>query len=219
MSDNEDPFYESSKEKDKLDNLLKIEIDGILKKFSKEDIKEFVYDLLLIFSIMDNIENNYSDGNIQLEKDIKKFNQLIKDWNLKYQDILLKTSGFDSGLLVYLREKQLSNLVPVIKKMNRFKEIEVSEEKIEAFFEHNEQENTLTITKKDNLKLVYLKEDMLSPSSPEFRICIYFGLKNGFNKAIDLQNYSDEFSFDIENVTDAPEMYQIKFILWNRLFN
>ena len=220
MSENEDPFFESNKKEDELDNLLKVEIDGVLKGFSKSDIKEFVHDLFLAFSVLENIEKNYGDLNTQLERDIKRFKQMIKDWNTKYWDIILEfcDSNTEPGLKVLLREKQLSNLVSVIKKMNRFKELDIDEEKIEALFEYNEQENTLTIKKNDNINLIYLREDMLDPRSPEFRICTFFGLKNGFNKEIDLQDYAEEFSFDIENISDTPERYQIKFILWNRLF-
>ena len=92
--------------------------------------------------------------------------------------------------------------------MNRFKKYELYSKggrTLEAFFDsrQSEGENTLTLKEeKDLLKLIYLQEHMLDPHSPEFRLCTFYAMKEGFNKDIDLQKYENDFSFFI---TDGIE--------------
>ena len=219
MTEGIDPFYESDKEENKLREKFEVERDGILNNYKNEDIKIFVYDLFLVFDIL----NKLNDENIssQLDRDIKKFKKLIDDWAIKYRDIMFELKTTDElSLRVFFKEEKLVDIIKILKDMNRFDRIQkVDEDELTAVFLIGGEENTLTL-KQDNkrIRLIYLQEDMVNPKSPEFRLCIYYGLKDGFNKETDLQNYGTIFSFDIEEEYESESWYRryptIKFRLW-----
>ena len=226
MSENYDPDAGKKEKIQATENLFEVETDGILREFREEDIKTFVYDLFLVFSVLEHIDQDYGSGSQNFTgKDIKKFKNLIREWNQKYKDVLLdfRTDGLSCLLKVYFKEKDLHRLDLKIRKMNRYSRSSFSEDNYEAEFEESPDNlNTLTIEcQRDYTVLIYNKEDMLQPKSPEFRLCCYFGLAEGYEKRVDLQRYANEFSFDISTEESIEEGHSwssrypdIRFTSW-----
>ena len=98
----------------------------------------------------------------------------------------------------------IDKLSDLVKKMNRFDRIADSdEEELIVVFMIDGEENELTLKRSDeNSELIYLQDDMMNPRSPEFRLSTFFGLHEGYDKGVDLQEYADEFSFDIDEKYD-----------------
>ena len=165
--------------------------------------------------VLEKLDQDYSQGdNSQTARNIRRFKALIKDWNRKYRDILLEfsTDGIQCKLNVSF-DDTMGSISAVIQKMNRFIEISTIGQRINAVFSElgKSGENTLTFESSGRLvRLVYSKEDMLRPGSPEFRICAYYALKNGFDKSIRIiESYKETFSFG-----DQTENYG-----WNSRWN
>jgi hypothetical protein len=202
-----DEFDDSSEEK-KLSNLFEIQSEQILSGYTNEDLKTFVHDLFLIFKVFDHIDHEYYEGeSILIRKDIDKYKSMIKDWNAKYRDIILKfdLGSIECSLCVFIKE-EARNIVPLVKNMKGYISHKIHRKdeytELETVFEGENEgsENTLNLRKeKEILQLIYCKEDMLDPKSPEFRICIYFGLKGGFEHDMNLKKYEKEFSFDLSS--------------------
>ena len=202
MSENEDPFFNPERDivREDLENWFVIETDDILKSYSHEDIKTFVYDFFLSFNILRRLDYIYGKGKgRRLDNDIKKFRIFINDWNRKYRDIILEfiVDGIQCRLDIYLITT-VSEVSKLIERMNRFVNLQKSASKVAATFETGSGDNSLTLkSEKKMMKVIYLEEDMLNPKSPEFKLCTYFAMKNGFEKEINLQKYAEEFSFDL----------------------
>lgn len=214
MSEDYDPFFDSKKDKvrDNLENWFQIETDDILKEYSHSDIKIFVYDLFLSFNILNYIDKLYGQGESnKIDSDIKKYKNFIKEWNKKYRDVILDfiVGGIECKLEIFL-DCNIDYASKLISRMYRYLRTNKSSSKLVAVFKSDEGENTLNLQDdKKMMKMIFLKEDMLNPKSPEFRLCTYFAMKNGFKREIDLQKYANEFSFDIDDSSDEG---------WNRRY-
>jgi hypothetical protein len=181
---------------------FEIDMEGILKEYKPEDIEIFVQDLFFVFNILQNLDHEYGEtDNHEIERDLKKFKNLVKDWNNKYRDIILdfKRTQLECKIDIFIIEKDAETLASVIKGMKRFNTLNLYEKKLDAAFQDIKGgENTLTFEIENRVfRLIYLKGDMLKPQSPEFRLCTYYAMKNGFEKTINLEKYKNMFSFDI----------------------
>ncbi|MFH0876364.1 MAG: hypothetical protein V1859_10585 [archaeon] len=188
-------------------DLFEVETDPILSAYNEEDIKTFVHDLFLAFQVASRIDEAYGEGaSGKTGKNIDSFKLFIQDWNKKYRDILLKFSvtSIECRLDLFIYDT-IKNSANIASKMKRFKQAKLYRKngkiELEATFECSDastNENTLNLIQDGNLlRMIYNKEDMLNAKSPEFKLCAYYGLKNGFVREIDLKKYSQEFSFDL----------------------
>jgi hypothetical protein len=190
------------------DYKFEIELENIFSQYNKRDIKEFVKDLFLIFRVLRSVDREYSSSdNAEIEHDVTKFKSLIKEFNRKYRDILFEfyIDGLQCALKIYFAQRDYESILPIIKQMNRFIGIRRFQDHIEGVYENynenNEGENCVILQKENNmLRMIFQKEDMLNAKSPEFRLCTYFAMKDGFEKSINLQKFGNEFSFQL--VTD-----------------
>ena len=206
--------FSGESENSRLTNLFEIESEEILSVYSEEDIKIFVKDLYLTFKIFDYIDHEYFDTeSIVTKKDIEKFRHMVNDWNKKYRDILLEFSlgSFECNLKVYILEKA-QNILPLVKKMKGYVSSKIiknsSGEELETIFHGSDErnENSLNLRKEEGrLRMIYSLEDMMTPKSPEFRLCIFFALKGGYEKEINVKRYEKEFSFDLTSQRDRTK--------------
>ena len=203
MSENDDPFYRMRQQESPT---LGIEPEEIFKDYNEEDLSVFVNEFYMVFNLSQSLDEDYNQGDSnRTQKNIKRFKNLIKDWNKKYRDILLEflADGLQCRLIISFDEK-LDGIVKIIKRMKRFVEIRsYTARRLNTVFSEQGRrgENTLTFeTDGRTVKMIYSKQDMLKPESPEFRICSYYALKNGFDKTIDIiEKYKEAFSFGSES--------------------
>ncbi|MFH2021340.1 MAG: hypothetical protein ABIJ34_08055 [archaeon] len=202
MSEN-NPFFEPKIS----GTVLEIEQEDIFKEFSDEDLAEFVKEFYFVFNVLALLDQDYGQlDNSQTGKNLKKFKLMIKDWNKKYKDLLLdfQMDGISCKLKVFF-DDDLPHLALLLKKMQRFIGFtKFSNEKLNAVFKEGtaNDENSLTVHNLGNrVELIYSKEDVQDPKSPEFRLCAYYALKNGFDKSINLnEKYENTFSFISETI-------------------
>ncbi len=187
---------------DALDNLFEIETDPIFHGYSQQDVQAFVHDLFLVFNVLSHIDREYGEGDSPfVVRDIENFKKLTDDWNKKYRDIILRfyVTGIECRMAVYLKESR-DNMLLILKRMKSFSKVKTSGPEMEAYFQEgfeNRSDNTLSLyEEKGMFKLIYLAEDMLDPKSPEFKLCTFFGLKDGYDRTISLKKYQKQFSFD-----------------------
>jgi hypothetical protein len=200
------------------EDAFNIESDPILRQFHREDIRIFVQDLFLVFNILAKMD---LDQNNQTDKNISKFRSLMKEWELKYRDVILhfKSDSIECSIKIYFKDT-FENAAHLIESMNRFKSMSRYTAQLDASFEGDKMDNTLTLKSESGLlRMIYLKEDMLRANSPEFKLCTFYAMKDGFDKSINLQKYSEAFSFDADN-TDTVGWYKsysdIRFPSWKR---
>lgn len=183
--------------------------EPILKEYSSEDIEIFIKDIFLVTRIAAHIDKDYGEhDNPDTENDIRKFKKLLLQWEKKYKDIVLKfkITGIECKLLIYVQDTE-ERLAGLLKNMKGFSRLNYHPGKIEGeFSEGLKVTNTVTFSMEEGmLKMIYSKEDILDEKSPEIRVCIFYGLKGGFDKTISLQDYADTFSFDL-----SPELSMIR---------
>ncbi|MBU0758220.1 MAG: hypothetical protein KKF44_09190 [Nanoarchaeota archaeon] len=212
MSEIFDEGDEPIDENELLKDRMILELDGFLQNFNVKDMLTFAEDFYLVFKIYEEIEKNYGEmGTFGVQEDLGRFRKMISEWNLKYRDILLEvtTDSIECNLWVYLREKNINEIIPVLRKMKRLhsiKKLKTSPLKIEAMFGsvENENENSLILLEDGGrIKIIYLREDMLLPHSPEFRFAAYYAMKDGFDRRINIRKYSSEFSFHLPKATSG----------------
>lgn len=196
-------------ERREIDALSHIENDGILSGLVRKDVIHFSRDLYFIFEVLHQLDEDYGDMDSHtLEKDIKRFKEMVDDWNMKYPNLKFKfkVDGIQCLLKVYFLASTPHQLIPVLGKMNRFLRIEVYENYengLEAVYTDDDinstvDENTLTLRPEDGMvRLIYSEEDMQDPKSPEFRLCAYYAVKDGVNHDVDIENTARSFSFEI----------------------
>ncbi len=200
------------------EKIIEISPEEIFMGYDEEDVNIFVKELFFVFSIAQKIDNDYGEGSSQAAKDIKKFKMLMKDWELKYRDIILdfRNDGIQCRLRCHLKDS-VQAAVSIIRKMNNFEKVEIAPSKVNAIFssEKTKEENTVTLEVRQNtLELIYSKEDMLNPKSPEFRLCTYYAMKDGYDKKIELEKkYRDVFSFSFEEAQkyDWQNRWNVRF--------
>jgi hypothetical protein len=203
MSENDDPFFRMRQHESPV---LVLTPEEIFKGQSEKDLSVFVNEFYMVFSILEKLDKDYDQGDsVRTEKNVKKFRSLVKDWNKKYRDLLLVFSadGIQCRLTISFAE-DLQGVADVIRRMNRFMEMRsFSATRLNAVFAEASRkgENTLTLESDGStVTMIHSKEDMLKPESPEFRICAYYAMKDGFDRSIDLlQKYKESFSFGSES--------------------
>ena len=176
-----------------------------LFSYDQKKINDFSNDLHTLFhiykSINDNLDTDYSS---LPEKNKKRFLELVKLWNSKYNNIALQVDSHFK-LKIYFNIN-LENIKQIVKKMIEFSKLELSENELTltAYFDES---NTLTLEGENNYtKLIYLEEDMLDLKSPEFRICTILGLSS-YNSKVDLKKLFQDFAFSSSE--DTVNWYNI----------
>lgn len=176
-----------------------------LFSYDQKKIDDFVKDLHTFMhiykSIYDDLDTDFSSIP---EKNKKKFSEVVKSWNQKYHNIAMQLDS-KFKLKVYFNI-ELEIIKNIAKNMIGFSRFEISEDEktLTAYFD---EENTLTLESVRNFtQLIFLEDDMLNSSSPEFRMCTILGLSS-FDKNIDLDTLFRDFSFSSSE--DTVNWYNI----------
>lgn len=201
----------------------------LLDIFDKKDIKDFQKDIEQIIRISTGVNKEFGKVNKNLDKYIKNYKTLIKLFNRKYNNLLLKikTTLDEIKLFIFLRnEKNVRDVfINVASKIAGLKSIgtsgiEIGAEKFsdelenikdKIYISYYSQDIGSTIIfmeynkKQKNVELHYNLKDIIDEKNPEFKLIAYYALKDGFKK-INIFSEAIKFGFlDLLTETEKKE--------------
>jgi len=179
-------------------------VSGPLKDYPQYLVKEFAEDLIFVFSIFEQLKDIYSqDSYSGTKKRMVQFKELLLKWKKKYRDIFVDFKGGRSESDLEINFLTDSNEIRTLsKKMGDFTRIVETKSSMKIYF-LDDQNYYLTLLKRGELMtLVYSLEDIMNPGSPEFRLCVYFAMKGGFDTSIKLDEKDLSFSFGFNPIKD-----------------
>jgi len=204
--------------------------NDILAEFNSADVKEFKKDLTQMINVGAEIDRYYGEAQHDLDTLIPKFENLVEKFNKKYKGIKIKTKKtIDSfKVRVFLKIKDIKEFfadsasrIPGLKSVGRtnFNQVDISDaEKLASFLDSlldkifisyvDPESGTSTIAAEfDRMEkmneLIYNPVEILNENSAGFKICVFYALKQGFDRKIEV--YGDASTFGFYNLLDEIE--------------
>lgn len=211
----------------------------ILSEFSSSDMNEFKKDFTQLIKVGAEIDRYYAEAHHDLGTLIPKFEKLIDNFNKKYTGIRVRTKKTTENFKVKIflmvddiKEffAESASRIPGLKSVGRtnFNQVDMGNaEKFAKFLDSlsdkiyisyiDPESGTSTITaildrNEKMTELIYSPAEILNENSAGFKICLFYALKHGFDKKIEL--YGDTLKFGFSNLLDELEKRE-----WHDKFN
>ena len=212
--------------------------DNDLSEFSTADINEFKKDFTQIIKVGEYIDTHYSNAKHELDTIIPKYEKLLEKFNKKYSDIKIKTKKTleHFKVMLFVKEKDVKDFfansasrIHGLKSVGRinFNEIDVADaEKFSGFLDSifdkiylsyvDPERGTSTIAAVLNkslemIEILYDAAEVIRENSAGFKICMFYALRNEYDKKIDV--HSDAATFGFSSVPSEMEKRE-----WNDKF-
>lgn len=194
----------------------------ILSDIDEQDIKIFSRDFSQFLKLSIEIDRYYAEWENDITSYLPKFEKLADLFNKKYRNIKIKLSRELNtiNVRILIDENSVKDLfikcaskISGLKSigLTKFASVDISESsKIQKILGKIKNEIYLTylipdigtynvyLSKKHNEKMIELhwdKTETIMEPSPDFNICAYYALKDGFNKKIKIFDESSSFGF------------------------
>ncbi|MAE43313.1 hypothetical protein CMO93_06060 [Candidatus Woesearchaeota archaeon] len=195
---------------------------ALLRSMDKRAINEFRKDLLGMLRVGKELDRHYGESNLDVMDDIKKFDSLIKSFNKKYKNLMLrlvkKTDSIELKLLLNEKsardafENSASKIIglqsvgasgfgtAIVSDSEGFSaELGKIKDKLCVTY-YNPQTGTSKVflqydKKSKKIELVYELEEIEIEPSAEFQIAAYYALNEEYNKKIKLANEAATLGF------------------------
>ena len=213
--------------------------NDLLSGISQKDIKVFSKDFSQLLRVASEIDKYYAEWKQDIDKYLPKFEEFVNLFNKKYKNIKVKVLKKIDGInvKVLLNEKTVKELfnncasriiglksigtknfgAADITETGKFAD-EIDKIKDSVYLTYYLPETgiySVFLSKSKNEKMVELhweiKESVNEPS-PDFRICAYYALKDGYNKKSKLFDEGGTFGFT--NLLTRKERHE-----WLHKFN
>jgi|SRR3989338_1800664 len=202
----------------------------LLSEFSAIDISNFKKDFYQMMKVGAEIDRYYGEAQTDLDVFIPKFEKLSEQFNRKYKGIKIKPKkGIDSyRVRLFIKEKNVKDFfanaaskIPGLRSVGRknFNQIDVGNtEKFANFLDSimdrlclsyiDPESGTSTVaaeydTREKMVEIIYNTPEILNDNSACLRICVFYALKYGFDKKIEV--YGNASTFGFYNILDEIE--------------
>ena len=208
----------------------------LLDTLSKKDAAVFSKDFIRLVQIALGMENNYLENNADVDVLMPRYKSLVNLFNKKYKGLLLKIQQTTTGLKIRVFFKNEKNVKDVfmnaarritgiksigsesigtdVSSPNFNEEIEKIKDKLQlSYYDPNLGATTVFLECDKKLKIVeicYSVEDVTNTKNPEFKLCAFYALVQGYDKKIDLSAKEAEFAFN-DWSEDAKKKFLDKF--------
>ena len=210
---------------------------GLLDNFSAKDIAVFSRDFTTIIDIAVAMERNFFESNPDFDLFFPRYKSLIKLFDKKYPGLFLKLKKTTNQLrlsISFKGEKDIKDVflsvaskIAGLKSIGatylgaaevgtpRFnKELEKVKNKMQISYYDPDLGSTsifLEIDKKSkNVEIRYDPSMITDTKDPEFKLCCYYALKDGYKKKIDVAKKEEEFAFN-DWSEDAKQRFLDKY--------
>jgi len=177
----------------------------IISELDSEDLNEFKKDFAELTRVHSGIDKEYSKLGKDVDKYTKEFKQILNLFNKKYKNLAIraKQTTEEIKLRIFIREKSVKDVfINVASRLDGLKAVGVSDfgkAKIEetdkfskeldkvknklfiSYFEKEAGTIFLEQSKKGMVEL-HCGEGIGNERSPEFKLCSYYGVKDGAGK-------------------------------------
>ena len=204
--------------------------NDILSEFSSSDINNFKKDFTQMIKVGAEIDRYYGEAQHDLDILIPKFEGLTEQFNKKYKGIKIKTKKTIDNfeVRIFVKEKSVRDFfansasrITGLKSVGRsnFNQIDVGDAENFArfldslldkiFISYMDPESgtsTIAVSFNRNEKMIevlYNPPEMMNENSASFKICAFYGLKQGYDKKIGI--YGDASTFGFSNLLDEIE--------------
>lgn len=198
-----------------------MEMADLLDNLNKRDIEVFRKDFTQLMRVTYGMDNAYGKSDKVIDKYMEKYSSLIELFNKKYKNLRFKLiiSKDEIKLKLFLtKEKDIKNILPTVTKIAGIKAIGagafdvaniMDKEKFSremdnittkahiSYYGPEHSSNTIFIelNKKEGIEIYYDIKCMLNEISPEFKLCAFYALKDGYDKKIDVFKQGSYFGF------------------------
>lgn len=213
--------------------------NDILSGISPKDIKMFSKDFSQLLRVASEVDRYYGEWKHDLDKYLPKFDDFVKMFNKKYKDIKVKVLKRIDEIRtrVLLNESSMKDLfnncaariiglkaigtknfgTADVTETERFtNEINKIKDKLYlTYYIPDMGTYSVFLSKSKNEKMIELHweiKESVNDVSPDFRICAYYALKDGYNKNIKL--YDEGGTFGFTNLLTRKERHE-----WLQKFN
>lgn len=189
----------------------------LLSKFSAEDIREFKSDFMRVLNMAKHMDEDWGSGNNRFYRNKPKFETYLGKFSGKYILIhCVPTYNIQDKVfhILFPKEKSVRDvLVNAVLKMSGLtaighspfswvsvrdetlaKQVHTIADRAYAFF----SDETIILEWNERCaqsELIYSKDSIINPAGPEFRLCCYYGLLDGFQRSINLEEEAKTFEF------------------------
>lgn len=194
--------------------------NDVLTGIAQKDIKEFNRDFSQLLKVGSEIDRYYGEWKQDIDKYFLKFEKLSKKFNKKYKNIKIKIKKKIDGihLGIFLDEKSIKDLfnncasritglksigvknfgIADINEAEKFAN-EVNKIKNELYLTYMVPETgsfSVYLSKRNkSIELNWDVKESILELSPDFKICAYYALKDGYGKKIKILEESATFGF------------------------
>lgn len=193
----------------------------LLDSIEKMAVHEFKKDFVEIIRVALGMDKYYGDSKVDISKHLEDYESLIKRFNDKYPGLFLKVVRTSEDLKLKILIKNVKNIQEVFSNaakitgiksigLESFGEVDIDNPQLAAtlekakdrlyisYYDADKGSNTIFIeySEKDKMiEVMYEKSDMIDDKSPEFKLCAFYAVKEGYDQSIGLTEHWAKFGF------------------------
>ena len=195
----------------------------LLDPLSRKDVNTFKKDFTQLIKLAAGMDMDYRESSKDIDIYMPRYKTLIKLFNKKYPGLFLKITKTTEELKLRIFIKDEKNVKDIfinsasriagLKSIgaeslgaanigsDRFnKEIDKIENNVQISYYEPDLGSTAIILEYDKktkmVELFYNIKDATNESNPEFKLCAFYALKQGYDNKIELSVKGDEFAFN-----------------------
>lgn len=198
-----------------------MEMADLLDSLNKRDIEVFRRDFTQLMRVTYGMDKAYGKLDKVIDKYMEKYSSLIELFNKKYKNLGFKLIVLKDEIKLKLflsKEKDIKNVLPHVTRIagikaigaeafdvaniadkERFsKELDNIKTKAHISYYGPEQSSStifIELNKKEGIEVHYDLKGMLNEISPEFKLCAFYALKDGYDRKIDFFKHGSYFGF------------------------
>jgi len=193
----------------------------LLDSFGKKEKRDFARDFKQMIRVAVGMNKYYGWCKEDITKYRKEYDKLIEMFNKKYKGIFMKLAAKADGLelkVFFRKETDMKGVFSNASKiigikaigLEGFGEVDVGSPELQetlsrakeqlyiSYYDAESGSSTILIefSKKEKMvELIYDIEGMENEKSPEFKLCIFYGIKEGYEPGIDIIGEEAKFGF------------------------
>ena len=191
----------------------------LLDKFSLTDRKHFKHDFFLVMKAAFELDHEFANVSEEVYRNLPIFEDCVNLFNKKYGPgikVEVKQSYTEFRVNIFLKANTLKDLfleccfqISGLKSIgDDHSNIEELQDKEAILDELNKIKNILYLhyagynegtvilrDRQDCTQLCYSKDNLLNELEPEYQMCAYYALKEGYDNTVDLSKYQNKFIF------------------------
>jgi hypothetical protein len=208
-------------------------MEPFYKRYPADQVNEFKQDFLLLIRMGWEMDKEYGFSEGELYHNLPEYEKCLSLFKQKYRDIILKVEKSSNRLRlrIYFKVESIPKLfmeaaskVEEVRSFgfNPFETVTVSErenigQRIKearnhlyiTYYSADAASNTIYLKHSKNegmVELIYDKDGIIDEKSPEFKLCVLYGLLEGYDPSIDIRSHASTFVFHLRTAGSSHDL-------------